>query len=62
MKVASLPANSGTYCVGNVTTTSFVSPAFVPTNWSSKPGTNWFEPNSKAKLSAEPPSNNSPLT
>ena len=58
---AALPASSDApYSSGNETSTSFLSPALVPTSCSSKPGMNWPEPSSRSKPSPAPPSKASP--
>ena len=63
LNVASLPANSSAwYSSGKVTTTSFSSPVFKPSNCSSNPGINDPEPISRSYFSACPPSNASPST
>ena len=60
-KTLGLPASSALpYSSGNDTSTSFVSPALVPTSWSSKPGINCPDPSSNSKPSAVPPSKASP--
>ena len=49
LKLASLPANSSAwYSYGNVTTTSFSSTVFIPSNCSSKHGMNEPEPTSRS--------------
>jgi len=63
LNTAGLPASSAAwYSSGNVTSTSLDSPAFTPTNCSSKPGMKDPVPNSNEWFSAFPPSKASPST
>ena len=61
LNTTSLPANSGTYWVGNVMLTSRCSPFWTPINCSSNPGTNRPLPSVNGNPFAVPPANCSPF-